>query len=119
MKTEGTEGLSIEDIRHEVSRGGRFVWFYYVFSLVVITFQRASPVVFVRGGRSRAAAGWKYTLLSAVVGWWGIPWGIIYTFQALGVNLGGGTDVTAEIMAVLDPPVGRAGPPPLPPAASA
>ena len=42
--------------------------------------------------------GLPFTLLSLLLGWWGIPWGPIYTIQSLWVNLKGGRDVTQEIM---------------------
>jgi hypothetical protein len=31
--------------------------------------------------------------------WWGIPWGPIYTIQALATNLRGGKNVTHEVIA--------------------
>ena len=42
-----------------------------------------------------------YTLLSAVLGWWGIPWGPIYTVQSIASNIKGGKDVTQQILASL------------------
>ena len=38
-----------------------------------------------------------YSLLTLVLGWWGIPWGLIYTPLALMTNFSGGRDVTAEV----------------------
>ena len=38
-----------------------------------------------------------YTLVSLVFGWWGFPFGLIYTPMALITNLSGGRDVTALI----------------------
>jgi len=38
-----------------------------------------------------------WTGLSLLAGWWGIPWGPIWTVQALVTNFRGGKDVTAEI----------------------
>ena len=37
-------------------------------------------------------------LLSMVVGWWGIPWGIFFTIQTLYTNCMGGKDVTSEML---------------------
>jgi hypothetical protein len=37
-------------------------------------------------------------LISLLFGWWGIPWGPIYTVTSLFKNFGGGRDVTKEIM---------------------
>jgi hypothetical protein len=38
-----------------------------------------------------------WTLLTLVMGWWGIPWGPIRSVQSLWTNLKGGVDVTAEV----------------------
>jgi hypothetical protein len=39
--------------------------------------------------------------LSAFLGWWGIPWGPIYTIQSLSKNISGGKDVTDQVLASL------------------
>ena len=49
------------------------------------------------------AKGLPWTGLSLLAGWWGIPWGPIWTIQALVTNLRGGKDVTAEIAGRLQP----------------
>jgi hypothetical protein len=41
--------------------------------------------------------GMKYTAISLIMGWWGIPWGPIYTCKSLYMNLSGGKDVTAKV----------------------
>ena len=41
--------------------------------------------------------GLGFTALTFVLGWWGIPWGPIYSIGSLGTNLSGGKDVTKEI----------------------
>jgi hypothetical protein len=41
-------------------------------------------------------------LLTLVAGWWGIPWGPIYTIQGVWVNLNGGRDVTPQIMSGIE-----------------
>lgn len=101
MKIEGVEGLTAEDIRNEIDRGGTFVVYTYVISVLVITFTRNSPVIFVKGGESRVMKGLLYTLLSLFLGWWGFPWGLIRTPMALYTNLSGGKDVTNEMVAAL------------------
>ena len=42
-----------------------------------------------------------YSLFSVVFGWWGIPYGPIYTVMALITNFGGGKDVTRDVRALL------------------
>lgn len=98
-KIIGIEGLSADQIRFEVQRGGRFVLFQYCVSILVITFKRPSSVYFIRAGESPVAKGFSFTLLTLVAGWWGVPWGPIYSVQSIYRNLSGGKDVTKEITA--------------------
>jgi len=98
MKINGIEGMTVDALRAEVQRGGKFVFFQYCVSVIILTFKRPSDIYFVRPGESGVAKGIGFTLISAFFGWWGIPWGPIYTIQSLITNLGGGKDVTAEVM---------------------
>ena len=86
---EGIEGLSAEALDYQISLGGRFVVYSYAISVLVMSFRRSSNVQFVRSDENAALRGLPYTLLAALLGWWGIPWGPIFTVQALATNLGG------------------------------
>jgi hypothetical protein len=97
MKIEGIQGMSADEIRFEVQRGGKFVFYHYCISAVLITFRRPTAVYFIRSGQSAVGKGLSWSLLTVVLGWWGIPWGPIYSIQSLIVNFRGGKDVTAEI----------------------
>jgi hypothetical protein len=110
MKIEGIAGMSPDEIRFEVQRGARFIFFYYSVSVLVMSFRRASPVYFIRAGETALSKGLPWTLLTLVAGWWGIPWGPIYTVQSLVVNFKGGKDVTAELSARLQPAAGAPNP---------
>jgi hypothetical protein len=37
-------------------------------------------------------------MVTLLFGWWGIPWGIIYTFSTLFKNINGGRNVTTEVL---------------------
>ncbi len=105
MKIIGLQGLNDpQSIRAEVDRGARFVIYLYCVSIVFMTFKRSSDIHFVRPGQSAVARGLPCTLISLLCGWWGIPWGLVYTIEALIKNLGGGTDVTDAVLAQIDPP---------------
>ena len=101
MTIKGVEGLSPEQVRQEVERGAKFVLFSYCISILVMTFRRSSPVYFVRAGENAVVKGLPWTLLTLVVGWWGFPWGLIWTPMALFSNLRGGKDVTAHFASFL------------------
>jgi hypothetical protein len=102
-KIIGVEGLSPDQIRFELQRGGRFVLFQYCVSVIFVTFKRPSPVYFIRAGESPLGKSIGFTLLTLVAGWWGIPWGPIYSVQSIYNNLSGGKDLTKEIAATLNP----------------
>ena len=95
----GIENMSREDVLAAVNDGAKFVIYYYCVSVIILTFKRSSNIYFVRPGESRVGKGASYTLISLICGWWGFPWGPIHTVGSLATNLGGGRDVTGEILA--------------------
>ncbi|MBC7806880.1 MAG: hypothetical protein H7145_12095 [Akkermansiaceae bacterium] len=98
---KGIDGLSVEDLRGEITRGGKLVHFPYCFSVIIMTFRRSSDIYLIRKGEVALAKGWPFALVSLFVGWWGFPWGLIYTPIALFQTLAGGKDVTQEVMGTL------------------
>jgi hypothetical protein len=97
-KIRGIEGMKQGELEFEIQRGAKFVLFQYCISAVVITFRRPSDIYFLRQGENAAARGLPFTLLSLVAGWWGIPWGPIYTIQSVYNNSRGGKDVTQAVV---------------------
>jgi hypothetical protein len=77
-----------------VRAGGRLIVYEWVVSIVILTFKRPSGIMLVRPGQSAAVVGLPYILISLFFGWWGIPWGPIYTIGSISRNLRGGRDVT-------------------------
>jgi len=104
VKIENLDGMSQEQLEREVRRGGKFFFYQYCVSLILITFKRPTSIYFVRSGESGAKYSWKYTLLTFLLGWWGIPWGPVYTVQCLYKNMSGGIDVTKDVMRGLTGP---------------
>jgi hypothetical protein len=66
---------------------------------VILTFKRPSNIYFIRAGENAVIKGLPYSLISLFLGWWGIPWGLIYTIKSFIKNFSGGKDVTQEILA--------------------
>jgi len=66
-----------------------------------MSFKNGSDIYFVKSGESGFGYGIKYSLISLVLGWWGIPWGPIYTIWSLIANCSGGKDVTQEVLHAL------------------
>jgi hypothetical protein len=94
----GAEGMTVKELLDDIEAGGRFVTFQRCVSLVLLTFRAPTPVQYVRSQQSAAALGLPHTLISLLAGWWGIPWGPIYTIETLVVNFSGGRDVTRDIL---------------------
>ncbi len=101
MKIKNIEGLSASDLEQEVANGARFVFYSYCISLLVVTLRRTSDVYFIPPGKRRSFKSWPFTLLTLFTGWWGIPWGPVYTVSSIGSNLNGGKDVTDEVMSTV------------------
>ena len=104
MRIVGIEGMSVGQLQDEVRRGAKFVIFSYCVSLLVVTFKRGTDVHFIRAGAGAIGPGMPYTLLSLFLGWWGFPFGLIYTPMCILENLSGGKDVTATMMQSLQLP---------------
>lgn len=85
-------------LQQEINQGGKFVVYQFCVSILVITFKRSSNIYFISHEQNAVVKGLPYTLLSLALGWWGIPWGPIYTIQSVWVNFKGGKDVTQEVL---------------------
>ena len=86
-------------LQQEINQGGKFVIYQFCISILVITFKRSSNIYFIIHEQNAVVKGLPYTLLSLILGWWGIPWGPIYTIQSVWLNFKGGKDVTQEVLA--------------------
>jgi len=99
----GIEKFTPDELQRELAAGGRFVFFEYTISLVFLTLRRPSDIYFLRAGERTFLRSLPYSLLSLLLGWWGLPWGIIYTPLSIFLNLSGGCDVTREMREFLGP----------------
>jgi hypothetical protein len=102
------ERMTTVQILEEVQKGGRFVVYHYCVSVIIVTMRRPTEIQFVPAGHSRVAAGLPYTFASLVAGWWGFPWGFIYTPITIITNTCGGTDVTDQIVGRINERLQRA-----------
>ena len=98
MQINGLKGLSDDEVSREIDHGAKFVLYTYTISILILTFKRPSDIYFVKGHESRAAKGLKYTAITFLLGWWGIPWGPIYSLGSIFGNTLGGKDITKEVL---------------------
>jgi hypothetical protein len=100
VKIIGLEDIkSSSHLQQELQQDGKFVIYQYCISLVIIPFKRSSNIYFIRHSDNAIVKGLPFTLLSLLLGWWGIPWGPIYTIQSIWINPKGGKDVTKDVLA--------------------
>jgi hypothetical protein len=104
MRMKGIEGMSISAIQDEVARGGKFVTYTYCISFIMMSMKRSSCIYFISSEENGFLKGMPFTLISVLLGWWGIPWGIIYTSSCMLTNTNGGRDVTTQVMQYLQQP---------------
>ncbi len=93
--------MNMLQIQDEVAGGGKFVQFPFCISLAVVTFRYSSAVHFIKKDESAFVKALPFTIISFLFGWWGIPWGPVYTVASLMTNIGGGKDVTGQMMETL------------------
>ncbi|BCL34890.1 hypothetical protein [Nostoc sp. MS1] len=100
-KIIGLDGITVEELNKELANGAKFVVFPYCFSVLILTFRRSSEIHLIKARQGTFKKSLKFILISFFLGWWGIPWGIIYTIQSIFVNFQGGRDVTDQVMSAL------------------
>lgn len=98
MKIKNIGGLSAEDLQQEMADGGRFIYYSYVISLIFFSMKKTSGVYLVRANENPVNKAMPFIILSMLFGWWGIPWGPLYTIESLRSSFRGGKDVTDEVM---------------------
>ena len=101
MKIKGLDGMTTERLKFEVQHGGRFVIFEYCISIVVLSFKRVSGIHFIKAEESALKKGAAFSLISLLCGWWGIPWGPIWTISTVVTNSRGGRDITPQVLQAL------------------
>jgi hypothetical protein len=82
-----------------VSAQPRYIIFWYVISLLFVTSRRTMQGVFCPSCAPKRAV--QASAITWMLGWWGFPWGPIWTIGALYRNLLSGTqsaDVNAQIL---------------------
>jgi hypothetical protein len=104
MRIRGAEHLTPAELAAELAAGGRLVFYEYCISLLILTLRCPTDLYLLRPGELGLLRGLPYTFVSLLLGWWGIPMGVLYTPLVVLTNLGGGCDVTDEVRPLLREP---------------
>jgi hypothetical protein len=102
MEIINIKGLTVDEINRELQNGAKFIIFRYCISIVILSFKANSAIFFIKSDEKRIKYGISYILLTLFFGWWGIPWGPIYSIGSLYRNFKGGEDVTNDVVALIN-----------------
>lgn len=102
MSIKGLEGMTNDDLADELANGARFVIYSFTISVILMTFKQPTSIYLVRSNENAVLKSLPWVMLTLVFGWWGFPWGPIYSIWSLVENLGGGKDVTREVCGALN-----------------
>jgi len=100
-KIRNTAGFSLEQFYSSLSEGACIMSYGYCISAIAFTYRLMSPPYYIKAGEMPSAYRKKYNTLSVIFGWWGLPWGPIYTFDMLRINRnkkGGGVNITEDVL---------------------
>ena len=90
--TSPSTGRAVEAIAcsicHKISAQPRYVIYRHVFSVIFVTWRGGHQGIFC--SKCGAKQAYKDSLRTWLLGWWGIPWGPIYSGQAIFSNMFGG-----------------------------
>lgn len=101
MEIKGIENMTYEQLYDDINFGGQFVVFTYVISIVIMTFKRPSKTIYyVKSTENSIKYGWKYLIITLLFGWWGIPFGPIYSIGSIDTAFSG-EDITDEVLEAL------------------
>lgn len=91
--------LTHSELEQKISKGSRFITYQYCVSIFfAVTLQRFSPAILIDKDEDLSKYRKRYNAISLIFGWWGIPWGPIYTLKSISVNKKGGIDITENVM---------------------
>lgn len=97
MTSEEFSKLPNIEIAGILNDGGKFVIYTYTISILVMTFRRGSKVFLLKKDDSAIKHGFPYLIITLFLGWWGIPFGPIYSIGSI-ITAFKGKDVTDVIL---------------------
>jgi hypothetical protein len=79
----------------KIHLGTKVTQYLFCFSLIVFSVRIPSRY-YIKASLSSVLNNIAYTLCTLILGWWGLPWGPIYTLQAVFRNIFGGIKSTVK-----------------------
>ena len=89
--------ISYDDILNERDNGAKFVFFGYLIPRPIFPpVKKISKVYYLRPNENASQYAAKYNLVTLFWGWWGLPFGPVYTYSTIKNNKTG-IDITDDI----------------------
>lgn len=70
MNLNDLSHIPYSELSKELEKGGKFVCYTYTISVIFMTFRRPSQVYFLKSNEWGIKYGWKYLLISLLLGLW-------------------------------------------------
>ena len=103
MEIRDIDNYTTQELRDLINSGqAKFVSYKYCISILVMTFNNPTDIYFIAPGQSDVIKGLRFLFVNLILGWWGIPWGPVYTIGNIFNILSGGKDVTDETMSYIN-----------------
>lgn len=87
-----------QELEKALLDGARCVVYEYCISIIILSLKKSSRIYLIPLGQRGVTKGIGYSLISILLGWWGYPWGPIYTIGSLITNFRGGKDVSNDVL---------------------
>lgn len=76
--------------------------FQYCVSVLVRTYKRPSKIYLLKPDDNAFLKGFPFSVISLLLGWWGFPYGPVWTIETIVTNSRGGKNITGEIVTSLN-----------------
>lgn len=80
---------------HNINKDTILTQYNYCYSAIIISFKQSTEFVFENSSKQKQVK-FISLLISFLFGWWGIPWGPIYTYGAISSTFRGGTSLSVH-----------------------
>lgn len=101
INKDQVNNYSLDYNGYPIDKETELVQYQACISFLLFTVKLSSRF-YVKESLSSGLANVLYTLVTLLLGWWGLPWGPIYTIQVIIKNITGGKKVKVESMINMD-----------------
>lgn len=93
QKIKNAKNINDLEIYRRLENGSSLVQYSYTISVIAFTFSRGTKLYLLNPGDKGIKQGIVFSIITLLLGWWGIPFGPIRTINSLRINFSGGKKV--------------------------